>query len=1600
MAANSFRPPKQWALTENETITDYAKWQSNILYHLSLCNEFAPYLDATWGTASVANHGLADDPAPAADQPANPDRKTAVQKSLILDRMLALIAQFAPSLLNKEIIKRSTSLAWIWTRIRKHYNFNQSEVNFLNIHAIKRKPEERYETFFQRIMAHLEDNLLTVASGLQHDGVAPDADENMSPTTERLAVYLWLQLIDDRLPAYVARVYAHELQMKTLKDIQPMLSQSMDSLLAEISCQEEVRVHYAKSGFSQKSSRSKFQQAKRKSNVKGCSICKAAGRPSDNHDITACWFLSKMEKMEIGKALQVIVEDNDDFDEEDTAEENEVSNCSVITSTEIADSSVMKVECDVSPSFYAFYQHHPCKVVLDTGATSSVVSLSFVRSMGIQIQKTQQSARSADKSSLLIQGEVHFNLYFGQRQLPISALVLEKLDCDILAGIPFCKSNDVHIHLKSETISIGDKTIPYGGKIKSNGQSRVCRVKSFIVRNNAAQIVMPGAYFELQHDDLRQYDEVAIEPPTDAPFKGKWPPSIVSRVIDGYIRIPNLGDELVKINRSQHVAQVRSVYVPSTTTCDQNSVDTTLSSICSTRTYSSSDNVIVDPDGQLSVRQRKMFCELLDRYSSVFSRKFGTYNDKSGRIRAHVNIGPVEPPSRKGKLPCYNRSNLQELQKEADILEELGVLAKPEDLGVQVKFVSPSFLVRKPDGSSRFVTAFNNLSPYVRLLPTATISCNEVLRKLSSFKFLIKTDLTKSFFQIPLDKSSIPYVATATPFKGLRVYTRAAMGMPGSSEILQELTSRVFGDLLAEGILLILADDLFIGGNTIEEMLYRWEVVLQRLSENNLTLSPTKTIVCPKSTTILGWIWSSGTLAPSKHKVSALSSVPPPKTCTAMRSYIGAFKAVSRCIPNYASLLSGLEDSIKGLQGSECVNWSDDLLSIFTQSQSALKSPAILTIPIPSDQMSMTVDASPLNKGLGATLYVNRDGKRCIAEFYSFKLKDHQLNWYPCELEALAIAAGVEHFSPYICNSINPMQILSDSKPCVQAYQRLCQGQFSASARISTFLSTLSAYRVSLHHIAGKDNISSDFSSRNPQECSDNACQICKFVDETVKSVVVNTITVKDVLEGKVKMPFMNRNAWKSSQHDCGDLRRAFAHLKHGTSPSRKARNMKNLRRYLNIATLDNDGLIIVNKDIPFQQSRSLIVVPVGILHGVVTALHILFKHPTKHQMKLLFERYFYAIKSDQVIEQVCDKCDQCNSLKAVPKEVFAYSLTPSPTSPGNMFFADIMRRTRQKISVVRDVHSSFTCASIITDESADSLRAALLADTALLRNESCIVRIDTASGFQALRNDLILEQYGIKLDFGYTKNKNSNSVVDKAIQELEMELLKIDGSNGPVSECQLQLALRLMNSRIRNRGLSAREILFQRDQVTCEQLQIDDAGLAVSQSKIRESNHQSSARCKAPGGKFASPSASVVGDLVYLKDERDKNKRRDRYIIVSIDGNNALVQKLTDRFWARKYTVPMTKLYPAVKDAIDIPPRSPTTDDSESDYDVNDNDDDPDPDDDNNDSYGDQEPDDDNDNDDDREPEDDDNIPVPDQRPTRNRQQPEWMRSGEYDIT
>jgi len=104
----------------------------------------------------------------------------------------------------------------------------------------------------------------------------------------------------------------------------------------------------------------------------------------------------------------------------------------------------------------------------------------------------------------------------------------------------------------------------------------------------------------------------------------------------------------------------------------------------------------------------------------------------------------------------------------------------------------------------------------------------------------------------------------ATPFN-VHVYIRGAMVMAASETALEGLMCRVLGDLVQEGYVAKLADDLYCGANKLQDITVKWQLVLEALQRNNLRLSPSKTVIFPKSTSIL-------LLKSFKYAQSALSN--------------------------------------------------------------------------------------------------------------------------------------------------------------------------------------------------------------------------------------------------------------------------------------------------------------------------------------------------------------------------------------------------------------------------------------------------------------------------------------------------------------------------------------------------------------------------------------------------------------------------------------------------------------------------------------------------------------------------------------------------------
>ena len=566
----------------------------------------------------------------------------------------------------------------------------------------------------------------------------------------------------------------------------------------------------------------------------------------------------------------------------------------------------------------------------------------------------------------------------------MEALVVDDLDVDILLGIPFMTVNDISVRPAKQQIMIDESTVVnYGSLPDQSSCNCVRRTQANVLRSSpCSTVVWPGNFIEL--DLPTEFDPdstVALEARTDSPNSSdSWPTPSILEAVSGKICVLNDTPVPRALRRNEHFCQVRATTeLDLTAPCEQVPVITRNCMSVSQH----SEAVKIDPDSMIPESYRTKFHNLVKTYNEVFSPELPGYNGAFGKFEATINMGPVQPPQRKGRVPQYSHNNLEELQQKFDELEKQGVFCTPDKKNVTAEYLNPSFLVKKPNGGFRLVTAFADVGRYSKPQPSLMPDVDSTLRNIAQWKYIIQSDLTSAFDQIPLSKSSLKYCGVATPFRGVRIYTRCAMGMPGSETALEELMCRVLGDCIQDGIVSKLADDLYCGGNTLDELLSYWQRVLQSIQKCSLRLSPSKTVICPKSTTILGWIWSQGAISASPHRVAELSKSPPPENVRGLRSFIGAYKVLGRVLPGCSQVISPLDSAVAGCQSQDKVQWSDDLLQHFRNAQSALANHKSIILPQSDDQLWIVTDASVTKQGIGSTLYISRGGKLLLAGFFS-----------------------------------------------------------------------------------------------------------------------------------------------------------------------------------------------------------------------------------------------------------------------------------------------------------------------------------------------------------------------------------------------------------------------------------------------------------------------------------------------------------------------------------------------------------------------------------------------------------------------------------------
>ena len=959
--------------------------------------------------------------------------------------------------------------------------------------------------------------------------------------------------------------------------------------------------------------------------------------------------------------------------------------------------------------------------------------------------------------------------------------------------------------------------------------------------------------------------------------------------------------------------------------------------------------------------------QIHEKYQNVFDGNLTGYNGRFGKHSASLQwADDTRPKTSRIHPPTWSSSKDIALQKKIDQLTDMGVLADPYEHNVQVKCIHSCFLQKKARAAAknfddceldelRFLTAPNAVNEKCRQIQTVVPDQNQIFRFLGNNRYVIFADLYESFFQNHLSKSDWGYVAINSPFKGLRVYTRSTQGLLNQDEELNQLLSKVLGDEIMQGICMKIADDLIVGGDSINQAIDNWDSVLKKLSLANLKLSPAKVRIFPKEATIFGWSVRNGTIIPDPHRQLALAKTKHSDihTISDLRSWIGVYKTFLIAMPGLALIMDPFDKLVAGVKdGKTTIQWTPNLVEQFNHAIIKCKtSIQHLTLPHRDEQLILMPDATLRNPAIGVTLNVIRDNKLLPVIFYSFKLTDTQTNWWPCEREALAVATAIKKCSHYILESTKPLLILSDSKPVVEAFQLMKKGKFSTSSRMAAFLYSANQYKVDIQHISGKykQNIAPDYLSRNPAKCTSD-CQICKFIRETSMCVVSSVrilpsppIAVKDALspiqtniyeregplllrtftqkeiaavEASDKPPIGTKNTWTELQNKDFACSEAYRRLTSGQQPNKKGPLSNDIRKYYN--TCQAKDLLVVVDNIPnTTQYRHRVVVPKDFVPAIASQLHHReANHPSQYQLEKLFNKYYFGIHSKQVIAEITDNCILCKSNKYIAPFKTNYQAISKPEHPGCLFNIDIMKRNNQKVMVCRDLFSTFTSTAIVRSEQAECLLKGILECVTPIRTSGAVtIRTDSATGFAALQNHPTLEKLQITLQTTDHSNKNSIATVDNAIRELENELIKLSPHDPAVNHPLLALATRSMNSKVRNRGLTAYEIVFSRDSVNQHNLDIQDRNLSEEQMIIKDKNNKNLTNSRFKN-KQEQPVNFDKGDTVVLINEKDKTKARDIFMVTNVDENKVQINKImkyhsnTPKIQNKTRIVPLPAIY------------------------------------------------------------------------------------------
>ncbi|XP_032080207.1 uncharacterized protein K02A2.6-like [Thamnophis elegans] len=652
---------------------------------------------------------------------------------------------------------------------------------------------------------------------------------------------------------------------------------------------------------------------------------------------------------------------------------------------------------------------------------------------------------------------------------------------------------------------------------------------------------------------------------------------------------------------------------------------------------------------------------LVAEFPAVFDGSLGKYTGTPVSFNLDPSVQPVRMKPRRVPIALKPK-----VDAELDRLVAQGVL-EPVD---HARWETPIVLPIKPDGSVRICADYR--CSIKRALPSNAYPVpvvQHLLHTLDEGTVFAKLDLAQAYQQLVVDDEAAEAQTIITHWGAFRCH-RLQFGVSIAPGLFQSLMERLLQGL--RGVVPYF-DDVLVSATSMDELMARLRLVLQRFQQVGLKVKRDKCQVAISQIEFLGFLINGSGIHPTAAKTKAIVEAPAPTNRAELQAFLGLLNFYAVFLPHKATVAEPLHRLLDS--GAPWV-WGRREASAFLAVKHLLISNDVLVQYSEHLPLVLACDASPY--GVGAVLcHQLPSGAEVPVTYFSHTLSASERNYAQIDKEALAIVAGVRRFHHYLYG--RPFQIVTDHKPLLGLLAGDRPAPQVLSPRMTRWFVFLASYDYQLHHRPGKQIAHADALSR---------CPLPEALEDPVAAAPVFLID-------DLNLPLSAADIARLSARD-QVISRVLDWVRRGWPKDPVDPVFLPFKSRLAELSVQRGCLLWGHR----------VVVPASLRTTVLRQLH--HAHPGIVRMKALGRSYVWWPKLDQDIADHVAGCPQCQCAQALPPKAEPRTWEP-PSTPWSRIHVDFAGPIHGRMLFIAvDAFSKWVEVVHMSSTTADALIATL----------------------------------------------------------------------------------------------------------------------------------------------------------------------------------------------------------------------------------------------------------------------------------------------------